>query len=84
MYGLMAGSGSRVMMTSVVGDDGDDDVGFGSRWGLGGKGEKMGFGDVEKKGLLLWKSSLVQSTFSVSRVYYARLSIAYVAFFLFF
>ena len=25
----------------------DDDVGFGSRWGLGGKGEKMGFGDVE-------------------------------------
>ena len=31
----------------VVDDDGDDDVGFGSRWGLGGKGEKMGFGDVE-------------------------------------
>ena len=31
----------------VVDDDGDDDVGFGSWWGLGGKGEKMGFGDVE-------------------------------------
>ena len=32
----------------VVHDDGDDDVGFGSRWGLGAKGEKMGFGDVEE------------------------------------
>ena len=31
----------------AVDDDGDDDAGFGSRWGLGGKGEKMGFGDVE-------------------------------------
>ncbi|XP_030975308.1 AT-hook motif nuclear-localized protein 17-like [Quercus lobata] len=30
------------------------------------------------------KSSLVHATFSVSQVYYARLSIAYVAFFLFF
>ena len=32
-----------------------------SRWGLGGKGEKMGFGDVEKMmlNLLPWKSSLV-------------------------
>ena len=32
-----------------------------SQWGLGGKGEKMGFGDVEKMmlNLLPWKSSLV-------------------------
>ena len=37
-----------VVVVVVVVDDGDDDaVGFGSRWGLGGKGEKMGFGDVE-------------------------------------
>ena len=39
----------------------DDDVRFRSRWGLGGKGEKIGFGDVEKMMLNLvpWKSSLV-------------------------
>ena len=48
---------SAVVVIVVV----DDDVRFRSRWGLGGKGEKIGFGDVEKMMLNLvpWKSSLV-------------------------
>ena len=54
--------GSRHLQSAVVvDDDGDDDVRFRSRWGLGGNGEKKGFGDVEKMMLNLvpWKSSLV-------------------------
>ena len=61
---------SVVVVVVVVVDDGDDDaVGFGSRWGLGGKGEKMGFGDVEKKGGEVLRTCLKRFRFLVLHIH---------------